>query len=190
MTRPTFDSDYPSNEDQPMSHRPCIIAAVDLDGRAPEVAEHAARLAAMSRADLIVAHVVDYKGGYESDHAPAQSPTLVRKAMIDHARASLVGLVHLLDLPVGRVEIVVEPGAVADTLLAMAGALHPVYVLAGRSRWGLLGSLAGFEEILTARTGCDLLVVPGAGETAVRSVTARLRHWLASDPGLPSKPAH
>jgi hypothetical protein len=109
--------------------------------------------------------------------------------MIDHARASLVGLVHLLDLPIGQVEIIVEPGAVADTLLALAGALHPVYVLAGRSRWGLLGSLVGFAEVLKARTGCDLLVVPGSGETAAGSLAARVRHWLASDPGLPSKPA-
>ena len=168
-----------------MSNRPCIIAAVDLDGRAPDVVEHAAKLAALSRADLIVVHVVDYQGGYESDHAPVQSPAQVRKAMIDHARASLVGLVHLLDLPVGHVEIIVEWGAVADTLLALAAALHPVYVLAGRSRWGMLGSLGGLEQVLESRTGCDLLVVPGSGAPAVGAMTTRLRSWLSGEPGLP-----
>lgn len=190
MTHCTADTDQPTIEDQYMTNRPSIIAAVDLDGHTSDVVEHAAKVAALSRARLIIVHVVDYQGGFESDHAAVHTPAQLRKAMIDHARASLVGLVHLLDLPVGQVEIIVEPGAVADTLASLAAALHPVYVLVGRSRWGMLGGLAGLEKVLKSRAGCDLLVVPASGSTGSGLVTKRLRSWLAGSPALPSKPAH
>lgn len=172
-----------------MSQRPCIIAAVDLDSLASEVIEHGAKLAAVSGADLIVAHAVEYEGGYESDHIPSHTPAQVRNHMRRYARASLVGLVHHLGLPVSRIEVRVESGSVADALLALATELHPSHLLVGRSRWSLLSPISGLASTLKAQTGCDLLVVPKGTKFRKRTVSRRGHHWLSAVPGLVPKTA-
>ena len=96
-----------------MPNQPIIVAAVDLDRRAVPVIAHAARLAALCQGHLALVHVVDYAGGYESDHPFPQRPGGVLDDMVRHARASLVGMVSHLELPNDWVEIRVETGPVA-----------------------------------------------------------------------------
>jgi nucleotide-binding universal stress UspA family protein len=171
-----------------MPNHPTIIAAVDLDSRACGVIDHAAKLAALCQGDLLVVHVVDYEGGYESDHIPHHSPQQVLSDMVRHARASLVGLVHHLDLPTSPVEIRVESGPTASTLIALAATIRPRYVLVGHSRWGLLSPTSGLASTLESQAGCELLVVPQHGDDASGSgLIKRVQHWLAGEPALPSK---
>ena len=82
-----------------MPNQPIIVAAADLDRRAVPVIAHAARLAALCQGHLALVHVVDYAGGYESDHPFPQRPGGVLDDMVRHARASLVGIVVIWSCP-------------------------------------------------------------------------------------------
>lgn len=167
---------------------PIILAAVDLDARATGVIAHAARLAALCQGYLVVVHVVDYPGGYETDHGFPQPPGAVLDDMVRHARASLVGMVRHLDLPVDWVEIQVANGPTPDTLADIAAARHPRYVLIGSPRWGGLSPTAGLGAALKARNGGELLVVPGTNGVLPQGLMARARHWLGRGQVVPTGP--
>jgi hypothetical protein len=143
-----------------MTSQPIIIAAVDIDRRAVPVIAHAARLAALCQGHLALVHVVDYAGGYESDHPFAQRPGGVLVDMVRHARASLVGMVSHLELATDWVEIRVETGPVCETLADLASALKPRYCVVGQSRFGPLSAIAGLGTALKARSDCEVLAVP------------------------------
>ncbi len=173
-----------------MPNEPIILAAVDLDRRALPVIAHAARLAALCQGHLALVHVVDYAGGYESDHPSPQRPGRVLEDMIRHARASLIGMVSHLELPTNPVEVRVEAGPVVETLGDLAGALKPRYCVVGQTRLGPLSSTAGLSAALKARANCEVLVVPGAGERTRGGLLARVRHWLGRDWGVPTGHTH
>lgn len=157
-----------------MSTQPIILAAVDLDRHAPAVIEQAARLAALSQAHLVLAHVVDDAPGYASDQPFPQRPGDLRAAMERHARASLVGMVNHLDLPNAWVEVRVETGSVTPTLAALVAELQPRYCLMGPARLGPLSPSAGLAAAIGGRSRCELMTIqvkPG-GEGA------GLGHWL------------
>jgi hypothetical protein len=169
-----------------MPNQPIILAAVDLDRRAVPVIAHAARLAGLCQGHLVVVHVVDYAGGYESDHPFPQRPGRVLDDMVRHARASLVGMASHLDLPNDWAEIRVETGPVVETLAKLAGVLKPRYCVVGQSRFGLLSANAGVAAALKDPSGCEVLAVPGLGEERHRGVLARMRHWMGGDLGAPT----
>ena len=110
---------------------PIILAAVDIDARATAVIAHAARLAALCQGRLVVVHVVDYTGGDEDDHGLPQPPGALLADMVRHARATLSGMVHHLELAKDWVEIQIPTGSVVETLADLAAAWHPNYVLIG-----------------------------------------------------------
>jgi len=169
-----------------MPNQPIIIAAVDLDRRAVPVIAHAARLAALCQGLLTLVHVVDYAGGYEADHAFPQRPGRVLDDMVRHARASLVGMISHLDLPNDWAEIRVETGPVTDALANLAGALKPRYCVVGQARLGPLSPTADLATTLKAKSSCEVLVVPGAGERVSQGLIARVRHWMGGDLGVPT----
>jgi hypothetical protein len=169
-----------------MPNQPIIIAAVDLDRRAVPVIAHAARLAALCQGHLALVHVVDYAGGYESDHPYPQRPGGVLDEMVRHARASLVGMVSHLELPTDWVEIRVETGPVCDTLADVAGALKPRYCVVGQSRLGPLSPTAGLAAALKTRSDCEVLAVPATGEGVHHGMLARAMHWLEGDLRAPT----
>ena len=169
-----------------MPNQPIIVAAVDLDRRAIPVIAHAARLAALCQGHLALVHVVDYAGGYESDHPFPQRPVGVLDDMVRHARASLVGIVSHLELPTNWVEIRVETGPVCETLTRLAGALQPRYCVIGQSRFGPLSPTAGLATALKTRSNCEVLAVPGTGEGVHHGMLARVMHRLAGDLGAPT----
>jgi nucleotide-binding universal stress UspA family protein len=168
-----------------MPNQPIIIAAVDLDRRAVPVIAHAARLAGLCQGYLALVHVVDYAGGYESDHPFPQRPGAVLDDMVRHARASLVGMVSHLELPNDWVEIRVETGPVVETLAGLARALKPRYCVIGQSRLGPLSPTAGLAAALKTRSDCAVLAVPGTGEAVHHGLLTRMRHWVAGDFGAP-----
>jgi nucleotide-binding universal stress UspA family protein len=169
-----------------MPTQPIILAAVDLDRRAPGIIAHAARLAALCQGHLALVHVVDYAGGYESDHPFPQRPGGVLDDMVRHARASLVGMVSHLELPNDWVEIRVETGPVCEILADLAGALKPRYCVTGQSRFGPLSPRAGLAAALKTRSDCEVLAVPGTEEGVRHGMLARMRHWVAGDLGTPT----
>jgi hypothetical protein len=142
-----------------MSERPCLIAAVDLNDQAAAVLRRASKLAALCRADLVVAHVVDYHSGYESDHAPFHTPSEVRSSLIRCARAWLLGLLHHLDIPaLETVELVVIAGRPLDAIASLAAERSPQFIMTGRSAWGGFSPLAGLSRDPRVRAqGCDVL---------------------------------
>lgn len=164
-----------------MQNRLIIVAAVDLDARAAGVIQHAAKLAALCQGDLLVAHVVDYSGGYEGDHVPLHRTQGVIGDMVDHARASLADLVLELDLPAPQIAIRVEPGPTVDTLVALVAAVQPRYLLLGHSRWGALSPTSGLAGILESRSSCEILVVPRPAPASRPGLVQRLQHWLTSE---------
>lgn len=161
-----------------MSTEPIIIAAVDLDSRAPSVILHAARLTALCGGRLVVVHVVDYQGVYEADHAVPQRPDKILEDMTRHARASLVGLVSCLDLPDALLEIRVETGPLLAALTRVSAALRPRYVLAGPHRLGPLSPTGGLAAAIRDASDAELLVVPCDGRGALAGMLTRARHWL------------
>jgi len=169
-----------------MSHRPIILAAVDLDRRAVPVIAHAARLAGLCQGHLVLVHVVDFAGGYEADHPFPQRPGPVLDDMVRHARASLVGMVSHLDLPNDWAEIRVETGPLVDTLGRLAAALRPSYCVVGQPRFGLLSPTGGLAAVLKEQGGCEVLAVPGAGEDRREGMLARMRHWMGGDLETPT----
>jgi hypothetical protein len=169
-----------------MTSQPIIVAAVDLDRRAVPVIAHAARLAALCQGHMALVHVVDYPGGYESDHPYPQRPGGVLEDMVRHARASLVGMVSHLELPNDWAEIRVETGPVVETLAKLAGALKPRYCVVGQSRFGLLSPTAGLAAALKTRSDCEVLAVPGTEEGVHHGMLARVMHRLAGDFGAPT----
>jgi K+-sensing histidine kinase KdpD len=172
-----------------MPTHPAIVAAVDLNSRASAIIRHGAKLAALCQGELLVVHIVDYQSGFESDHAPFQSPRQVVADMVRHARASLVGMVHHLELPTSHVGIRVESGPATDTLAELAAALHPRYLVVGQSRWGLLSPTQALTKAVAAQPGCELVIVPSTAEGSGRRLMGRVRDWVAGEPAAPSKPA-
>jgi nucleotide-binding universal stress UspA family protein len=169
-----------------MPDQPIIFAAVDLDRRAVPVLAHAARLAALCQGRLVLVHVVDFVGGFESDLPFPQSPGAVLDDMVRHARASLVGMVSHLDLDPAWVEIRVESGPVIETLAGLAGALKPRYCVIGQSGLGLLSPAAGLAGALKASGHCEILAVPGTGGGLGKEMLARVRRWVGADLGAPT----
>jgi len=169
-----------------MPDQSIIIAAVDLDGRAVAVLAHAARLAAVCQGHLVLVHVVDYVGGFESDLPFPQRPGAVLDDMVRHARAGLVGMVSHLELDPKRVEVRVESGPVAETLAGLAGLLKPRYWVIGQSRLGLLSPTAGLAAVLKARSDCEVLAVPSTPVGVGKAILARMRHWVGADLGAPT----
>lgn len=169
-----------------MPTKPTIIAAVDLDSRAPSVIAHGARLATLCGGALVVVHVVDYPGGYEADHAAPQRPDQVLEDMTRHARASLVGRVACLDLRTISPEIRVESGPVVQSLARVAAELRPRYVLVGPRRLGPLSPTGGLAAAIREAGDCELLVVPVDGQRSIARLLVRAKRWLTGRGALSS----
>ncbi|CAK0746301.1 hypothetical protein CCP3SC1_150036 [Gammaproteobacteria bacterium] len=168
--------------------QPIILAAVDLDHRASTVITHANRLAALCQGHLMVVHIVDYDSVYEDDHGFPQPPGKIREDMIRHARMSLFGMIHHLNLSTNLIEIQVKTGPVVDTLIDLAATIHPRYVLIGASRFGILGSTTGLVTAFNAGSNGQLLVVPNTN-TALSNwdITSRIRQWIGQNVVAPIK---
>jgi nucleotide-binding universal stress UspA family protein len=165
-----------------MPKRPAIIAAVDLDGAAVGIVRRAARLAARCDGELLIFHAVDHRPGHECDQVPLIPAAEVEAEMVRYAHAWLIGLLHHLDLPAAA--IAVKPGRPVDTLCELAATLHPLYVVVGRSRWGLLSPFSDLPKVLK-RTGCDcdLLVIAPGDETVDKGLPEQARRReVASGP--------
>jgi nucleotide-binding universal stress UspA family protein len=147
-----------------MPLRPAIIAAVDLDGAAVGIVRRAARLASRCDGELAIFHAVDHRPGHESDQVPLIPAAEVEAEMVRYAHAWLIGLLHHLDVP--NAVVVVKPGRPVDTLCELAATLHPLYVVVGRSRWGLFRPFSDLSGALERRgCDCDLLVIAPGDES-------------------------
>ncbi len=173
-----------------MFTQPIILAAVDLDSRAVQVIERAARLTALCHGRLVVAHLVDHRIPMEADLPFSQPQDEVRTDMVRHARASLVGMVNSLDLPSNRSEVRVEPGPVVEGLAALVAQLGPRYCVIGRPRFRPLGATSGLAAALASRGDCELMEVPGTATRDTKHPTGRARRWLAANQGIPAGQAH
>jgi len=165
-----------------MSHRPCLIAAVDLNDQAAGVLRRAVKLAALCHADLVVAHVVDYRGVFESDHIPVRGPAEVQASLMRYARAWLLGLLHHLDAAVDDLEIRVSAGQPLNEIADLAVERSARFVLMGRPTWGYFSPLAGLGQDQRVQTlGCDVISVEGvAGNKLGGALTHTLRRLLPS----------
>lgn len=132
-----------------------VIASVDLDRKAEDIVRCAARLARLSQAKLVVAHVVDDYSA-ESSYAPFTRPGEAREAMVREANAWLVGLLHHLGIQ--GADIVVTQGSLSEAVVSLAEDRRACYVVTGQSRWGLLGKLSGLhDESRIAALDCDVI---------------------------------
>ena len=161
-----------------MSNRPTILAAVDLNDHAVGIVRRAAKLAAHCAGHLVVVHAIDHRPGYESDQVPLIGPAEVEDQMARYAQAWLTGLLHHLNLANATAEV--HPGRALETVCDLAARLRPLYVVVGRSRWGILSAFSGLSDELT-RTGCDcdMLVVTHSNEVQGRHLSRRTREWLS-----------
>jgi nucleotide-binding universal stress UspA family protein len=146
-----------------MSQRPCLIAAVDLNNQAAGVLRRATKLAAMCHADLVVTHVVDYRGVFESDHVPVRSPAEVQGSLTRQARAWLLGLLHHLDAAGPGVEIRVSAGQPLGEIADLATERGARFIVMGRQAWGRrFGALAGLaQDPRIQALNCDVITVEG-----------------------------
>lgn len=151
-----------------MSHSPVVIAAIDLDSRAEGIIRQAARNAAAGGMHLLVAHVVDHLGLFESDHIPVYNRAELKASLERYARAWVLGLLHHLDLP--SVEVVVRTGNPRQEIATLAEERGARTVVAGKSWVGPFGALAGLAADKRIRAlGCEVLTVGRtAGEELVR----------------------
>lgn len=83
-----------------------ILAAIDLGKRSGQVVRRAARLAKAHGAKLIVAHVVDYTSGFESDHIPFLTPAQMQIAIVDLARKQVQEILQRLNLEAAHAVVV------------------------------------------------------------------------------------
>lgn len=135
--------------------RRAVIAPVDLDRKAEDTVRCAARLARLSQARLVVAHVVDDYSA-ESGYAPFARAGEARAAMARAAHAWLVGLLHHLGIQ--GAEIVVVQGGLWNEVVALAEDHRACYIVTGQSRWGFLGKLTGLnEEPRLLQLDCDII---------------------------------
>jgi len=154
--------------------QPALIAAVDLTDRAEEVLRRAARLARFGNMRLVIAHVVEYHCGFESDHVPFMTPGQMQAQMTRDAHAWLRGLAHHMQLH--GAEIVVRSGQPAEVLGALVAERHARYVVTGPLKWGAISKLAELardHRLIESR--CDVLHTGGGG----KRVGERLWRWLA-----------
>jgi len=160
-----------------------ILAAVDLDSRAIQVIERAARLAALCHRRLVVAHLVDHRVPMEADLPFSQPQDEVRADMVRYARASLVGMINSLDLPNTLTEVRIETGPVIEGIGALVAQLGPRYCVIGRPRLRSLGATAGLAAALNSRGDCELLEVSGAASAGTGKLRTRARDWLTGHLG-------
>ena len=168
-----------------MRTQPLIIAAVDLDHCATTIIEQAAHLATLCQGQLTLVHIVDYPGGCEADHPVPVRPGQVLADMTRHARASLVGMIHHLDLPIDAVRVRVETGPLVDTLAGLVAEVQPRYLLIGPRRLGPLSPSAGFASAISPHSACEILVVPAGARPRRRELLSRIRHWFAGGEAIP-----
>jgi len=155
-----------------------LIAALDLNDQAAILIRRAGRLAAQCQARLVLAHVVDFHGGYESDHVPFLTPAQVQDQMVRHARVWLLGLVHHLEVP--EVEILVRAGAVVPVLADLALARNARYLVVGTGRWGPFGKLASLvKDTRLSAAGCELISLEPASRPASRGPVHGAGAWWA-----------
>jgi nucleotide-binding universal stress UspA family protein len=119
-----------------MSRQDSIVAAVDLDARAEGIVHHAARLASLTRAHLILLHVVSPPdpGTIAGGEALSQHADRVGFASDRQARAWLMGMACHLELP--RFEILVCRGPLRPRILDVIREHHPRCLIAGPGLWG------------------------------------------------------
>jgi len=173
-----------------MFTQPVILAAVDLDSRAIQVIERAARLAALCHGRLVVAHLVDHRVPMEADLPFSQPQEEVRADMVRYARASLVGMLNSLDLPNTLSEVRIETGPVIEGIEALVSRLGPRYCVIGHPRLRPLGATVGLAAALHSRGDCELVEVPGNSTLDRRRPVGRARRWLAANLGVPAGQAH
>lgn len=164
-----------------MSGGPCLIAAVDLNGRAEGIIQRAARLARFGNLRLVVTHVVEHHTGLESDHVPFVTPAQLRAAMARDARAWLVGLLHHLGMP--ETEIVITEGNVAEALAALGAEHRARTIVTGSLKWGAISKLAGLGADPRLRAvRCDVLHVghDGTGGLGGR-LSAIATRWFGGE---------
>jgi nucleotide-binding universal stress UspA family protein len=166
-----------------MSNRPTILVAVDLNDHAVGIVRRAAKLAAHCGGHLVVVHAVDHRPGYESDQVPLIGPAEVENQMARYAHAWLTGLLHHLNLATATIEV--YPGPALETVCDLAARLRPLYVVVGRSSWGILSAFSGLSDALErARCDCDVLVVAHSDDVKGRRLSRRTREWLSAGTGL------
>lgn len=164
-----------------MSAGPCLIAAVDLNGRAEGIIQRAARLARFGNLRLVVTHVVEHHTGFESDHVPFATPAQLRAALARDARAWLLGLMHHLEMP--ETEIVVAEGRVGEALAALAVEQRARTIVTGTLKWGAISKLAGLAADPRLRSlRCDVLHVGEEGAGGIgRRISALASRWLGGE---------
>lgn len=127
-----------------------ILTAIDLTRRGEAVARHAARLARSEGARLIVAHVMDYSPGFESDHVPFITPDEMKAALVKAAEIMMTRLVRRLDAGENVCQVVVA-GRREPSIAGLAARWRPDMIVVGED------ATHGLEA---GGAGCEVLIVP------------------------------
>lgn len=74
----------------------CILSVIPMHHQGEELARHALRIAQLHDAPLVIATVVDFDTGCETDHYPFHSPREVTAAMVREAEKNLARIAERL----------------------------------------------------------------------------------------------
>jgi universal stress protein A len=147
-----------------------ILVAIDLGKHSELVVRRAAQLAKAHDAKLIVAHIVDYTLGFESDHIPFRTPSEMQTAIADLARKRLDEMLKRLNL------------AAVDAIVINGRPEREIHYLVEQQRADMLvvGSDAphGLRKIKDARLdarACQVLAV----QPECRPILSRLHALLS-----------
>ena len=145
-----------------------IVAPVDLSTHSRTALAHAAALARKYDADLTLLHVVEPMPDYNlSGTLQAADPPSVPSAdrVEDDVRDAIDALLDEVDLDAGRVQVAIEHGRPAPSIVDYAAAEDAdLLVLASHGRTGLQRFLMGsVAEKVMRSAPCPLFVVKACG---------------------------
>jgi len=141
-----------------------VLCAVRLDDISKGTVAHAARLASVLRAELVVLHVVD---GLEREPWGGRSPVDVaeyRRIMAQEASEQLDALAPDALHPEGRVERRLATGVSHAQILDAARSIGAAFVVMGSHRHKL--ALGSTVRHVLRRSACPVLVAPSRASLA------------------------
>ncbi len=150
-----------------------ILTVIDLTPSGRLMLRRASHLARLCHAQLLVAHVVDYSTGYESDHVPFRTTPEMQAEL---ARAAEQKLREWIECQDGRIEVRVPVGDPPREVMRLIAAWEPDLAIVGSQ------APHGLQNKFSLPASCDVLMVqpdgPYVGGHLLRGLTAPLaRLW-------------
>ena len=127
-----------------------ILTAVDLTPSGRLILRRALHLARLCHAQLLVAHVVDYSTGYESDHIPFRTAPEMHAELAKAAEHKLREWIEPQD---GGVEVRVPVGDPPREVMKLIDAWEPDLAIVGSH------APHGLQRKFSLPASCDVLMV-------------------------------